>query len=268
MNFQTAYSQSFSSCRLYTEQGYSASLSDHYYSGVMTKIENDSSGNRYSTIFLDTQRTSGSNTAKDGDGQVSLGIANDGTPCFIPGNLLDNSFYSNKIALGTTSHRWKHLNAVDIYTDTIHFTGGGTMSSPTSGGGKITNYLATAESIDYGNDPTVSTSVSSDGKTLTFNFNIPQGKQGTRGERGYTGNDGKGWVASGYVTIKPSAAGTPTATTITYSNGSNVVVCAETTVPGTKVLGVGVSDISQTSCKIWLTRNTTNQTNVRYIVTS
>ena len=268
VNFQTAYSQSFSSCRLYTEQGYSASLSNYYYSGVMTKIENDSSGNRYSTIFLDTQRISSSNTAKDGDGQVSLGIANDGTPCFIPGNLLDNSFYSNKISLGTTSHRWKQLNAVDIYVDTIHFPGGGTMSSPTSGGGKITNYLATAESIDYGNDPTVSTSVSSDGKTLTFNFNIPQGKQGTRGERGYTGNDGKGWVASGYVTIKPSAAGTPTATTITYSNGSNVVVCAETTVPGTKVLGVGVSDISQTSCKIWLTRNTTNQTNVRYIVTS
>ena len=268
VNFQTAYSQSFSSCRLYTEQGTSASLSNYYYSGVMTKIENDSSGNRYSTIFLDTQRISSSNTAKDGDGQVSLGIANDGTPCFIPGNLLDNSFYSNKISLGTTSHRWKQLNAVDIYVDTIHFPGGGTMSSPTSGGGKITNYLATAESIDYGNDPTVSTSVSSDGKTLTFNFNIPQGKQGTRGERGYTGNDGKGWVASGYVAIKPSAAGTPTATTITYSNGSNVVVCAETTVPGTKVLGVGVSDISQTSCKIWLTRNTTNQTNVRYIVTS
>ena len=268
VNFQTAYSQSFSSCRLYTEQGTSASLSNYYYSGVMTKIENDSSGNRYSTIFLDTQRISSSNTAKDGDGQVSLGIANDGTPCFIPGNLLDNSFYSNKISLGTTSHRWKQLNAVDIYVDTIHFPGGGTMSSPTSGGGKITNYLATAESIDYGNDPTVSTSVSSDGKTLTFNFNIPQGKQGTRGERGYTGNDGKGWVASGYVTIKPSAAGTPTATTITYSNGSNVVVCAETTVPGTKVLGVGVSDISQTSCKIWLTRNTTNETNVRYIVTS
>ena len=96
----------------------------------------------------------------------------------------------------------------------------------------------------------------------------PQGPQGLRGPRGYTGNDGKGWVASGYVTIKPSAAGTPTATTITYSNGSNVVVCAETTFPGTKVLGVGVSDISQTSCKIWLTRNTTNQTNVRYIVTS
>ena len=268
VNFQTAYSQSFSSCRLYTEQGTSASLSNYYYSGVMTKIENDSSGNRYSTIFLDTQRISSSNTAKDGDGQVSLGIANDGTPCFIPGNLLDNSFYSNKISLGTTSHRWKQLNAVDIYVDTIHFPGGGTMSSPTSGGGKITNYLATAESIDYGNAPTVSTSVSSDGKTLKFNFNIPQGKPGTRGERGYTGNDGKGWVASGYVTIKPSAAGTPTAKTITYSNGSNVVVCAETTVPGTKVLGVGVSDISQTSCKIWLTRNTTNETNVRYIVTS
>ena len=89
-----------------------------------------------------------------------------------------------------------------------------------------------------------------------------------KGDPGTPGNDGKGWVASGYVAIKPSAAGTPTATTITYSNGSNVVVCAETTVPGTKVLGVGVSDISQTSCKIWLTRNTTNQTNVRYIVTS
>ena len=190
VNFQTAYSQSFSSCRLYTEQGYSASLSDHYYSGVMTKIENDSSGNRYSTIFLDTQRTSGSNTAKDGDGQVSLGIANDGTPCFIPGNLLDNSFYSNKIALGTTSHRWKQLNAVDIYVDTIHFPGGGTMSAPASGGGKITNYLATAESIDYGNAPTVSTSVSSDGKTLTFNFNIPKGKPGAKGEKGATGEKG------------------------------------------------------------------------------
>lgn len=190
VNFQTAYSQSFSSCRLYTEQGYSASLSNYYYSGVMTKIENDSSGNRYSTIFLDTQRISSSNTAKDGDGQVSLGIADDGTPCFIPGNLLDNSFYSNKIALGTTSHRWKQLNAVDIYVDTIHFPGGGTMSSPASGGGKITNYLATAESIDYGNAPTVSTSVSSDGKTLTFNFNIPKGKPGAKGEKGATGEKG------------------------------------------------------------------------------
>lgn len=159
----------------------------------------------------------------------------------------------------------KNNPITNLYVTNINGTA---YSGGSSGGGKITNYLATAESIDYGNAPTVSTSVSSDGKTLTFNFNIPKGKPGVRGERGYTGNDGKGWVASGYVTIKPSAAGTPTATTITYSNGSNVVVCAETTVPGTKVLGVGVSDISQTSCKIWLTRNTTNKTNVRYIVTS
>lgn len=96
----------------------------------------------------------------------------------------------------------------------------------------------------------------------------PQGPQGLRGPRGYTGNDGKGWVASGYVTINPSAAGTPTAKTITYSNGSNVVACAETSVPGTTVVGVGVADIGSTSCNIYLTRKNTRETNVRYIVTS
>lgn len=112
--------------------------------------------------------------------------------------------------------------------------------------------------------------IGSDGQLSTANGGAKgeKGDPGPQGPRGYTGNDGKGWVASGYVTIKPSAAGTPTAKTITYSNGSNVVACAETSVPGTTVVGVGVADVSSTSCNIYLTRKNTRETNVRYIVTS
>lgn len=109
--------------------------------------------------------------------------------------------------------------------------------------------------------------IDSDGQLSTANGG-GKGEKGDTGERGPRGYDGKGWVASGYVEIKPSAASTPTAKTITYSNGSNVVACAETSVPGTTVLGVGVSGISSTSCNIYVTRKNTTLTNVRYIVTS
>lgn len=75
--------------------------------------------------------------------------------------------------------------------------------------------------------------------------------------------------AHGSTTITPSAANTPTKKSITFSpafkSTPNVVVTAQTTVPGTVVTGVGVSNISTTGCDIYVTRTNTTSTVVQWI---
>lgn len=81
-----------------------------------------------------------------------------------------------------------------------------------------------------------------------------------------------GQIDSGRETIVPSAANTPTSKTITFGKtfiaAPNVVVTTESTVPGTIVTGVGVTDITTTGCKLWVTRTNTTQTIVNWIATS
>ncbi|MFD7764080.1 hypothetical protein [Streptomyces microflavus] len=77
-------------------------------------------------------------------------------------------------------------------------------------------------------------------------------------------------IAAGRVRITPSAPNTPTSITVTglglpqsataiYGNAT-----AFSTVPGTQVLGVSVTDLTPRSATIWLTRTNTNLTSVDY----
>ena len=78
-------------------------------------------------------------------------------------------------------------------------------------------------------------------------------------------------IVHGIVTITPSAANTPTAKAVTWSSmpdTPNVICTPATTVPGTKVLGIGVRDMSKTGCTIYLTRSDTTVTSVNYIAIS
>lgn len=75
-------------------------------------------------------------------------------------------------------------------------------------------------------------------------------------------------VASGHVTIVPSAANTPTSINVTGLNLTGtprVTATATTSVPGTQVLGVGVNTITSTGFTIWLTRTNTTSTGVDWI---
>ena len=76
-------------------------------------------------------------------------------------------------------------------------------------------------------------------------------------------------IQHGTVTITPSAANTPTSAAITFSktfSGTpNVIATARTSVPGTTVLGVGVSGISATGASIYVTRTNTTDTVVEWI---
>ncbi|PNG22420.1 hypothetical protein [Streptomyces cahuitamycinicus] len=77
-------------------------------------------------------------------------------------------------------------------------------------------------------------------------------------------------MATGRVSITPSAANTPTPVSVTGLNlqGSNfrVVATPSTSVPGTAVTGVGVTNASATGFTIWLTRTNTTTTSVDWIV--
>ncbi|MEU9925030.1 hypothetical protein AB0H51_27745, partial [Streptomyces griseoluteus] len=77
-------------------------------------------------------------------------------------------------------------------------------------------------------------------------------------------------IASGRVTITPSAANTPTSTTVTGLglSGANPrgIATASTTVPGTSVTGVAVTDLSTSSATVWVTRANTISTVVDYLV--
>lgn len=76
-------------------------------------------------------------------------------------------------------------------------------------------------------------------------------------------------IASGHVTITPSAANTPTSMVVSglhlVGGSPRAVATATTTVPGSAVTGVGISPISSTSLTVWLTRNSTAATGVDWI---
>jgi hypothetical protein len=80
-----------------------------------------------------------------------------------------------------------------------------------------------------------------------------------------------GNLTFGRVTITPSAPNTPTSLTLTGYDlkGSTFdgVVAPISQVPGTSVLGVGISSITSTSAVIWVTRTNTTATQVGYIIT-
>lgn len=72
---------------------------------------------------------------------------------------------------------------------------------------------------------------------------------------------------TGRVTITPSAANTPTSTTITGlgmlgSGPVRAIATPSTTLPGTAVTGVGCSGANRDGVTIWLTRTNTNATSV------
>lgn len=75
----------------------------------------------------------------------------------------------------------------------------------------------------------------------------------------------------GTATITPSAANTPTSLDITFNKAFSgvptVIVTPRTSVPGTTVLGVGVSAVTATGCKIWVTRTNVTDTIVNWIAT-
>jgi hypothetical protein len=76
-------------------------------------------------------------------------------------------------------------------------------------------------------------------------------------------------IQHGNVSITPSAANTPTSKVVTFkqefSGSPSVVASANTSVPGTTVLGVGTSSRSATGCTIWVTRTNTTETTVNWI---
>jgi hypothetical protein len=77
-----------------------------------------------------------------------------------------------------------------------------------------------------------------------------------------------GNIAAGRLTITP-VANVPTSQAVTGLNlkGTNirVVACAATSVPGTQVLGVGVTNQSSTGFTVWVTRTGTTNTVIEWI---
>lgn len=78
-------------------------------------------------------------------------------------------------------------------------------------------------------------------------------------------------MAFGAVAITPSAANTPTSVTVTYPNelkGNSFIALttANSSVPGTQVLGTSANSVTSTSAKIWLTRTNTTATVVWYAI--
>ena len=76
-------------------------------------------------------------------------------------------------------------------------------------------------------------------------------------------------IQRGSVTIKPTAANTPTSADVTFpkafSGTPTVIVTPATSVPGTTVVGAGVNTVSATGCKIWTTRTNTTDTVINWI---
>lgn len=74
-------------------------------------------------------------------------------------------------------------------------------------------------------------------------------------------------IATGTVSIVPTAANTPTYADVSFPAGRFtaapvVQVTASTGAPGTLVTGVGVVDVTTTGCRIYLTRTNTSSTGV------
>lgn len=76
-------------------------------------------------------------------------------------------------------------------------------------------------------------------------------------------------IQSGVVLITPSAANTPTYVDVkfptAFTSAPTVVATPLSTVPGTAVLGCGVSNVTATGCRIYLTRTNTTATSVSWI---
>uniref|UniRef100_A0AAU3IDE7 Phage baseplate assembly protein V n=1 Tax=Streptomyces sp. NBC_01393 TaxID=2903851 RepID=A0AAU3IDE7_9ACTN len=77
-------------------------------------------------------------------------------------------------------------------------------------------------------------------------------------------------IVTGRATITPSAANTPTSITISGLGvvGANprAIATASSSVPGTQVLGVGCSGVTNDSVTIWLTRTNTTATGIDYMI--
>ena len=81
---------------------------------------------------------------------------------------------------------------------------------------------------------------------------------------------GKELKESGWVTITPTAANTPTAVNVAFKKAYNkipvVIPIASSGVIGTQVLGASVNGISKTSVNVVLTRTNTTPTTIYYFV--
>ncbi|MER6860761.1 hypothetical protein, partial [Streptomyces pilosus] len=96
------------------------------------------------------------------------------------------------------------------------------------------------------------------------------------GNASIAGTLSAGNIATGTVTITPSAAHTPTSSLVNFQvTGSNVraFVSAQTTVPGVRtpvgasgVTGVGASSITNNSMLVWVNRENTTATVVHWMV--
>jgi hypothetical protein len=80
-------------------------------------------------------------------------------------------------------------------------------------------------------------------------------------------------IVTGIVNITPSAANTPTSATITGlgplpGTAHRAYVSANTTVPGTSVLGVSATSVTNDGLTVWLTRANTTTTGVWYTIIS
>jgi hypothetical protein len=76
-------------------------------------------------------------------------------------------------------------------------------------------------------------------------------------------------IASGHVTITPSAPNTPTSINVTGLNlvgTPRISLTPGTSAPGTQVTGVGFTNVTNTGFTIWLTRTTTTSTGVDWLV--
>ncbi|MEU3260934.1 hypothetical protein ABZ694_24630 [Streptomyces albidoflavus] len=96
------------------------------------------------------------------------------------------------------------------------------------------------------------------------------------GNTNIAGTLSAGNIATGTVTITPSAAHTPTSASVNFNvTGSTVraYATAQTTVPGVRtpagasgVTGVGVSSITNNSMLVWVNRENTVATNIHWMV--
>ena len=77
-------------------------------------------------------------------------------------------------------------------------------------------------------------------------------------------------IRAGTTTITPSAANTPTSKVISFApmqgNQFYGSATAHTTVPGTSVTGVAVTEVTSSSVRVWVTRSNTTDTNIHWAV--
>lgn len=76
-------------------------------------------------------------------------------------------------------------------------------------------------------------------------------------------------MASGYAVVSGTSTDTPTSVIVkfgqTFSSAPAVVAVANTSVPGVTVKGVGVTDVTTTQFKLWVSRSNSTDTGVQWI---